>query len=340
MNISTSILVTLFLVVQGVAVGSVHVVQSSEPDHDRWMYPFNGTPGTRAVGSTFTAYGSEYDFFDDRDGQMLLGFITGDSVPMGHGPSSYTVLSASVSLMIESDHIIYDPSADAWETYLEGGPVDADGGRATVISGAGFRGGYDGWSFNETGLHGPIEVEGRNVYPVDFTQDGVARDISNNITNGFDPVVFGTGRTDEVEPGELMPMLTRLVFELDVTDPDIQCYLRTAIDDGLLSLVVTSMHPAAEPDEGGGVYPDWISKENSLVAFGLAEAAGLHLEVELVEPSGLEGDVDADGLIDVADLLRIISDWGRCPCCPSDLDGNGQVDVSDLLSVIANWGGG
>ena len=147
MKVVLPILSTLFLALQGVAVASVHVVQSTEPDHDRWMYPFNGTPGARAVGSTFTAYGSEYDFFDDRDGQMLLGFMTGESVPMGHGPSSYQVISATVSIMIESDFIIYDPSADGWETYLEGGPADADAGRATVISGAGFRGGYDGWSF-------------------------------------------------------------------------------------------------------------------------------------------------------------------------------------------------
>lgn len=339
MKVVLPILSTLFLVLQGVAVASVHFVQSTEPDHDRWMYPFNGTPGARAVGSTFTAYGSEYDFFDDRDGQMLLGFMTGESVPMGHGPSSYQVISATVSIMIESDFIIYDPTADGWETYLEGGPADADAGRATVISGAGFRGGYDGWSFNETGLHGPIEVEGRNVYPVDFTPDGIARDISNNITHGFDPSVFGTAHTDEVTPGEIMPMLTRLVLELDVADPDIQCYLRTAVDDGLLSLVMTSMHPAEEPGQGGGVYPDWIAKENSLVAFGFAEAAGLQLEVELVEPSGVDADVDADGLVAVSDLLRVISDWGRCPCCPSDIDGNGHVDVTDLLAVIANWGG-
>ena len=329
----------LFLVLEANAVNTVHVVDSSEPDHDRWMYPFNGTPGSRATGSTFSAYGSGYEIFDDRDGQLLIGFITGDSVPMGHGPSSYRVVSASVSIMTESDQVVYDPSSDPWETYLEGGSADVDPGRATVISGAGFRGDYDGWSFNETGLFGPVEVEGRNVYPVDFTPEGVARDISNNITNGFNPVVFGTAQTDEVEPGEPMPMLTRLVFDLDVTDLDIQCYLRTAVDDGLVSLVVTSMHSASQPGLGGGSYPDWITKENSLVSFGLAEAAGLEMVVELVEPSGLEGDVDADGFVDVSDLLHVISDWGRCPCCPSDIDGNGHVDVTDLLAVIANWGG-
>ncbi len=52
------------------------------------------------------------------------------------------------------------------------------------------------------------------------------------------------------------------------------------------------------------------------------------------------GDVNTDGVVDVADLLHIIETWGVCPeegPCPTDLDGNGLVGASDLIIVLINW---
>lgn len=45
----------------------------SEPSHDRWMYPSNGTPGTRAQASTFSALPGSSGL-DDRWGFFLLAF--------------------------------------------------------------------------------------------------------------------------------------------------------------------------------------------------------------------------------------------------------------------------
>jgi formylglycine-generating enzyme len=60
-----------------------------------------------------------------------------------------------------------------------------------------------------------------------------------------------------------------------------------------------------------------------------------------VEP----GDVNGDGVVNIADLLAVISAWGPCQSgrpCPADTspypDGDGAVNVNDLLAVIANWG--
>ena len=53
------------------------------------------------------------------------------------------------------------------------------------------------------------------------------------------------------------------------------------------------------------------------------------------------GDVDGNGIVDVNDLLAVISAWGPCPIpsnCPADLNHNGMVEVNDLLQVITNWG--
>jgi sugar lactone lactonase YvrE len=57
----------------------------------------------------------------------------------------------------------------------------------------------------------------------------------------------------------------------------------------------------------------------------------------LTVESGVDGDIDGDGLVNVADLLILLADWGVCPDCPADLDGDGNVAVSDLLILLANW---
>jgi len=59
------------------------------------------------------------------------------------------------------------------------------------------------------------------------------------------------------------------------------------------------------------------------------------------------GDIDADGSVNVVDLLSVIAAWGPCQFkapCPADIaplgsGGNGVVNVEDLLLVIGSWGG-
>ncbi|HVP73454.1 MAG TPA: trypsin-like serine protease [Phycisphaerales bacterium] len=57
-------------------------------------------------------------------------------------------------------------------------------------------------------------------------------------------------------------------------------------------------------------------------------------------------DVAPTGVVDVNDLLAVISTWGPCPAVPAPCladiapapSGNGVVDVNDLLAVISTWG--
>ena len=53
-------------------------------------------------------------------------------------------------------------------------------------------------------------------------------------------------------------------------------------------------------------------------------------------------DTNADGVVDVDDLLAVIGAWGPCPppppACAGDLDQSNTVDVNDLLAVIGSWG--
>lgn len=61
---------------------------------------------------------------------------------------------------------------------------------------------------------------------------------------------------------------------------------------------------------------------------------------------GRPGDATSDGVVNVADLLAVISAWGPCPSpCPArcaadvaPIPGDCGVNVNDLLMVINNWG--
>jgi hypothetical protein len=54
------------------------------------------------------------------------------------------------------------------------------------------------------------------------------------------------------------------------------------------------------------------------------------------------GDLDGNGVVDTADLLIVLAEWGPCPDppdpCPGDVNGDGVVDTEDLLAVLGNWG--
>ncbi len=51
------------------------------------------------------------------------------------------------------------------------------------------------------------------------------------------------------------------------------------------------------------------------------------------------GDLTGDSVVDVSDLLVLLSAWGPCNGdCPSDLNGDKVVDVSDLLILLSAWG--
>jgi hypothetical protein len=59
-----------------------------------------------------------------------------------------------------------------------------------------------------------------------------------------------------------------------------------------------------------------------------------------VDCSNLPGDLNGDGVVDVQDLLILISAWGPCgnpDGCPSDLDGDGVVNVVDMMLLFTYW---
>jgi len=61
----------------------------------------------------------------------------------------------------------------------------------------------------------------------------------------------------------------------------------------------------------------------------------------LVPPT--PGDINGDDVVDVDDLIAVLSSWAPGACIPDiscfgDVNGDGRVDVDDLIAVILNWG--
>jgi len=63
-------------------------------------------------------------------------------------------------------------------------------------------------------------------------------------------------------------------------------------------------------------------------------------DVEILSSGGAGtiGDVNCDGIVNVTDVLAVVSQWGSCgEHCAEDIVPDGTIDVLDLLHVIGNW---
>ena len=99
-------------------------------------------------------------------------------------------------------------------------------------------------------------------------------------------------------------------------------------------------------DEGGGLFAvvmaDFLpnSPGPEIVVAGQSGAITL-----ITRHDHVIGDINCDGIVNVADLLAVIGAWGPCvnpDNCPADIaplpNGDDVVNVADLLAVISHWG--
>lgn len=263
---------------------------------DRWMYPFNGTPATRNLASTFGAAESAPDF-DNKDGQMIIAANTvAAGIPAGQGTANYLPVSLKVTATHFQGDFDYDPTYDAWQTYLPATDplhvADSDAGRPIELYGVHTRNGYTlplvvaasgpagppGFEEGETycagcGFMGQAR---RNVFPWDPGAADPEGDVSNNVVRvspltggGFDTFPWAIGKaTSGLLAGNAVPEGTLNVspgetfeFDVDLSDPDILAYVRQGLNAGVLSFAVVSMHDVEQMV--GGTNPSFYNKESS-----------------------------------------------------------------------------
>lgn len=343
-------------VLAGQAGAQIVTFTADVPDMDRWVYPFGSAPGYEFDAKTFTALGQENAFpplsFDQRDAQMLVGFDLDAAVPAGRGSCGYRVTSAVLTLVVGNDRVFkYDPTYDGWQTYA-GGAADADG-RPVELYGAAFRNGwmacridpsvpslnqfpcyYEGEPSNPGPPFGPGSFptsDTRHAYPTDYSER-VARDVSNNVRDQFDPSPFAIGQIAGLATGALVPVDSEMTFTVNVNDADVQALLRGACDSGLLRLMVTSLQPATAGGGGGpgsGAFASFYCKEIGIEGL----AARLAMTVRLTPP----GDSDASGTVDFADITATLTNWSG-PGPSGDANCDGAVNFTDITEVLSNWG--
>ncbi len=78
---------------------------------------------------------------------------------------------------------------------------------------------------------------------------------------------------------------------------------------------------------------------NTLVNDGLVDQP----ENLILIGSGIPGDLDGDGDVDLSDLAEFLGSYGSCTGEPgynpaADLDGNGCIDLSDLAELLSHYG--
>lgn len=307
------------------------------PNLDRWMYPFGDFDGSRPAAPTWASFDQR---FDTRDGQFLLAWDTANRIATNAPARNYWVTRLRITVehtpLPSQPSFVYDPTYDDFRTYLTNvlAIPDADTGRPVELYGVAYRGGYTAVTFNEASPFGAINsinnptnvsIGTRNAFAADFGDDGQLRDISNNVGQADEPfevTPFAVGQTSTVAPGDEVPDGTRFSFEVDLNNPLVLGYVQASLQQGRLPLMLSSLHRARAAaggiGVGGGVYPNWVTRENLL-----GQPAALQLEGALI--SNL--DTDADGLPDDWEQL-IFGDLSQTSA--GDFDGDGANNLDEF----------
>jgi hypothetical protein len=315
----------------------------SRPALDRWMYPFNATPGTRPAASVFGTLG-DASGVDSRHGQFLLKFDLGGVAAADRGPDRYLVKKARLSLVVSRDKAYpLDPTEDPMASYLEpdapGYVADQDPARPVEVFGVGFRNGFSAETFLEDSPFGSSAAGGRNAYAAGPNPAGRWVDVGNSVgkTNEVFPVFdtrpLALGQVEGWPSGEPVPAGLVMTFDLDLGNPWVAGYVQMALHTGRLWLAVTSLH---ESGFGGApTFAEFFTQDSALGVPPSLAIEGTRIRDE---------DSDGDGLPD--DWERFY--WGDLSAqAGGDDDGDGITheveyrtgtsprNASDALRVMA-----
>lgn len=306
---------------------------------DRWMYPFNGTPGTRLLASTFTTPSSW--LFDDRDAQFIVLFDTVGAIPAGRGINGYRVISATLTVTVyNNNEFYYDSTYDLMSSYRDlddpEHTVDFDVGRPIEVYPVGYRDGFSLANWTETSpfnVVGDPFVDGtriRTAYAAWYSAAGAVTDVSLPVRDRLEipPLAVATAN---LSGGQLVPSDTRFTFQMNVCDPGVQRYFAEGLNFGRMNFSIVSMHGASwDPDIGPGdpSYPVYYTSENPLAQlFGMTPTFAITVRV------GSAGDYNDDGQRNFFDVQLFLNDFsnGRAP---ADLNSDCRFDFFDVQRFL------
>jgi hypothetical protein len=190
-------------------------------------------------------------------------------------------------------------------------------------------------------LNGDVHVDVALTDPGGFGQFPYVHVFSNNGDGTFAPkVTFEAGR----------PALEITAADLN-SDGAIDLATANWLDEDSVSVLL---------NDGGGAFDNETKFHVGLFTRGVVAAdfdgdgdrelaSGSvfgqsdqgEISILLNRTAGCLGDTTGDRLVNAADLLNILGNWGVDPPFDppgSDTNGDGEVDAEDLLNVIGNWG--
>ena len=317
----------------------------SPVEADRWMYPFNQTPGFRTGGSVFgfCPY-PPTNQVDNRDGQIILAFDTTDIVAPGQGADQYQVDSLVVEITLRGDASgPLDLTPDAWQTYLpsseEAYQADTDAGRPIEMFAAGFRGDFTRLTWFEEApfsVGSPFGVNNRIAFAAGFVDEqGTLEDVSSSFNDEVTPTPIAIGDFANVEPGETPLINDVAIFEFDLTVPGAEAWVQESLNEGRLAVAITSLIGAAQ---GDSTLTQFYLRENQLVIVGVVDPAVISLSGTIGSTCDAPGDLNNDCKIDGSDLGIFLGLWGQGAGSPGDLNGDGAVNGGDLGTILATYG--
>lgn len=329
------------------ALAETFTVTYTTPALDRWMYPFNFSAGTEGRASLFGAINQAG--FDDRDGQFLVGFDTGEDVPTGNSRGSYKILSATLSVFVENDNsFYYDPSADPLaSSFVTSDPAyvaDSDFSKPIEVWAAGYRNGESAATFTESSGFGGVPAVApaqgsRNVFPalLDYAQD--ATDVSNQARQKLEASPLALARlygedANELVPGTLVPQGAEVRFNLANATSTNYVYLQNGLRDGRIRLLVTTLEPTSGGPGGGtgGVsYPRIYTRDNAVAELGYAPR--LTLEVAIT----CDSDFNGDDMVDDSDFSMFALSYDTLLDARCDLNNDTVTDDADFTLFAAAY---
>ncbi len=271
---------TIAIVAAAGAAAAQTTTNYAQPNFDRWNYPFNFTPGLRTAATTFSGENASFppNFFDDRDGQFLNSFITAGDYAPGLGSQNYIITEATFTATLTGGEFSYD--------------TVRNDGASIELFGTGFRNGLNAFAYGEDfafGFGDPTSEDIRNAYATDAA-GGSRRDVSNEIRDGFVSTPFAQGIIAGATPGTVTGAGQLVTFSLDLSNPDVVAYLQDSLNQGIVSLTVSSLHnvvqgdasnaPAFGTKEGGApatfsITAQVIPSPSTAALLGLAGLTGL-----------------------------------------------------------------
>ena len=81
-----------------------------------------------------------------------------------------------------------------------------------------------------------------------------------------------------------------------------------------------------------------FSLDGNTIASGSWDGTVLLWNIAPAEPPRLAADVNADGTVNIQDLVQVAANFGETGENPADVNGDGQVNIQDLVAVAAAFG--